>query len=94
MLLLSGLPCGDADECRELAAGSVSTTAGHKDHQRQKDNCTPFCTCACCAAPVSLQQHVLYKFERPAFAANKYPVIHISFTSSDLSSVWQPPRLS
>jgi hypothetical protein len=94
MLLLSGLPCGDADECRNPAAEGVSTTADHKDHHREKDNCTPFCNCACCTAPVSIQQPVTYKFVKPAFAVNKYPVINIRFTSSNLSSIWQPPRLS
>jgi hypothetical protein len=93
MLLLSGLPCSDADECGP-AKEKISTTSNRKDQHREKDNCTPFCNCACCAAPVSLQQPVIYRLPKPAFLAKKYPVIDINFTSSGRSAIWQPPRLS
>jgi hypothetical protein len=93
MLLLSGLPCSDADECGQTT-DQISTTSDNKDQHREKDNCTPFCNCACCAAPVAIRQPFVYKLSKPVLLAKKYPVININFTSFNLSAIWQPPRLS
>ena len=91
MLLLSCMPCGDSKDCSSPEPVSIAAgDAGHQDHS-DKENCTPFCVCACCAVPV---------FQLPVTSA-QLPLIptiqmngyhDVRFISAAHYRIWQPPK--
>lgn len=93
ILALSCLPCGDRQECNVKAEQKITASTPHQEHQHQTEACTPFCSCACCAA-ASFHQPVMYAktnglvFQKLTFYYND------DFLSYDFHSIWQPPRIS
>jgi hypothetical protein len=92
-LALSCFPCGDGQECDTKAEQKISATADHQEHQHQTENCTPFCICACCAASVFCQPVESVKTHKLELQAAKFQY-EISLISTDLHSIWQPPKIS
>ncbi|RYY71277.1 MAG: hypothetical protein EOO13_03675 [Chitinophagaceae bacterium] len=93
MLLLSCMPCNDSIDCNEDTGVSVvSKTADHNDHE-DEENCTPFCVCACCAAPV-FQAPVAFTIRKfcPRIQLNFY--LEEAFYTTSQSRIWQPPRIA
>ncbi|MBC7938093.1 MAG: hypothetical protein H7Y86_22315 [Rhizobacter sp.] len=91
MLLLSCMPCGDSSDCSvEEKVSVVLNDSDHQDHE-DEENCTPFCVCACCAAPVFQAQAVIAikKFSQQ-IVLNIYP--EEKFFSASFGNIWQPPK--
>ena len=93
MLLLSCMPCNDASDCSAEDKVTVTTADTHEDHDDDMEHCTPFCVCACCAAPaVQFHQAVLITNLVAGTSTNTYPADFIF--SNNVHTIWQPPRLS
>ncbi|MEO6732271.1 MAG: DUF6660 family protein [Ferruginibacter sp.] len=92
LLALSCVPCGDRDEAKDKAIQNISATTNHQPHQQGNEVCTPFCTCACCAASAFFQPTVSFKIPKLVF---KTVIINYetSFQSYDFHSVWEPPKI-
>ena len=95
-LALSIIPCADADACPHSTATEtylIAPQAPHSDSHTCGDLCSPFCSCACCAAialPVSFSL-----VEKPSipFAKTSFSLLAISAIASIALPVWQPPQL-
>ncbi|QNK63447.1 hypothetical protein H7F33_02745 [Pedobacter sp. PAMC26386] len=88
VLALNLVPCGDA-----MSVLNRSTQIEKAHHsERNNDNCSPFCNCACCST-ASIIKDVLV-IVTPF--ADHIPVLpaHLSgkFITVDLP-IWQPPQL-
>jgi hypothetical protein len=95
MLYMSCLPCGDANECSAKSAAKISATNNHQQHNHEKESCTPFCICSCCAAsvffvPVTKAAAV----DKVAFQSVKYPIYTVPFNAEIHYTIWQPPQIS
>ncbi|HTI08820.1 MAG TPA: DUF6660 family protein [Puia sp.] len=67
--------------------------ASHTKGQADCDDCSPFCSCSCCAS-VSLAVHIpQVGTQVPEPVARHYSFYHSSPYSTDRSAVWQPPRI-
>jgi len=88
ILLLTAQPCADAPMGRHAQDAPISKNSTNHD-----DQCSPFCTCNCCAsAMVCHVQAVDFKVTtivREHFTA--YPSLTVTQRSGD---IWQPPQLS
>lgn len=100
VLGLSVWPCADEalptnrqERGAVLIAASVPVPDPVHDHH---DACTPFCTCACCAATISIVPHVNYSVvptvELVPIATAIFQYIPVHW-ASPLSAIWQPPQL-
>lgn len=93
MLLLGCLPCGDANDC--TLDTSVAATASHNgpNHDDDKEHCSPFCVCTCCAVPIVQLQ--TSSFAAAVFADTTFKCIACNedFSSQHLHNIWQPPRV-
>jgi hypothetical protein len=92
MLGLSFMPCADEIECKEKQTTIVSTEKGHEKHQHDTENCSPFCSCACCATTVCFQQIAIYQVSKITFPLKKYSSYDFSYSSQSIANIWQPPR--
>jgi len=93
IVVLTAIPCIDRpgdDHLQKTEIGGKTDTG----HQHQDgDQCSPFCTCNCCATPV-IQQESIIQFNSTALFQEYTIAEYISvFTSDYLSSIWQPPQI-
>lgn len=92
MLALNCFPCGDGEECNVKTEQNIS--ASHQqDHEHESEACTPFCSCACCAAAGFYHPVSNTKITQLVFHAGKILYLKDNFHSYDLHSVWQPPKI-
>jgi len=92
VLALSFAPCADELECNEI----YPTESSHSKHTHEKENCTPFCICACCG------QHVVNKFNyftpqnkiKTAVIEEYKVIVNQTFISQFNANIWQPPKIS
>ncbi|MBD2701252.1 hypothetical protein IC229_11435 [Spirosoma sp. BT702] len=97
LLLLSGLPCPDA-ECHahenRAAATSPSHPADDHDHGH-KAPCSPFCHCATCLGFSTPQPFRYYvPIELPESSPARQVFTYLSPSHADVTSgIWQPPKL-
>ncbi|MVM30805.1 hypothetical protein GO755_12255 [Spirosoma sp. HMF4905] len=95
ILLLTGLPCPDA-ECHAQSDHTTSTSTSHSaDDDEHKAPCSPFCHCTTCLGfftprPLSYTLPALLN----ALAPTSQLFIYQSPNQSDVAmSIWQPPKL-
>ncbi|MFM9909219.1 MAG: DUF6660 family protein [Chitinophagaceae bacterium] len=93
MLYLSCIPCSDSIECNVKTEVKISTVANHQQHSHEKESCTPFCTCSCCAVSVFFVPFTKTPIAKEVFQSVKYPMYLISFTAEAHYSIWQPPQI-
>lgn len=94
LLYLSCQPCGDSRECNKKTEGMISATDNHQQSNHNAENCTPFCTCSCCATSVFFSSYFKTPESKAITQAEKFPLYDITFNSEVFSSIWQPPQLS
>ncbi|MBK8503564.1 MAG: hypothetical protein IPL46_15935 [Saprospiraceae bacterium] len=83
-------PCTDGETCNE----DIEASAQSHDHSEdQNDACTPFCTCHCCGASISIGQvkHLMVKGDILHFAYDFHYESGYSFDHQD--HIWQPPKV-
>ena len=90
MLTLSCVPCICEDNCADEKT-EHATAADKPD----ADNCTPFCSCACCHSVVVSLKPVLSAKKLPEFCSKlSFDSTDQDFTSYNSHNIWQPPKLS
>ena len=89
ILVLSVVPCSDVhNNCNDKKA-TTELTQNHDHQQDQDDNCSPFCTCACCSANV-----IALDFKPTQFSfSQKVAIRNFSFISNFYGNIWQPPKI-
>ena len=90
ILLLTALPCADAPVGSHEHGTPISQNASHQD---EGDQCSPFCTCNCCAAAMVCQVEAV-DFQVTTIVREHltaYPLLMVPQRSGD---IWQPPQLS
>jgi len=90
VLVQSILPCADATEVANKAKTTVSKAASQQLPQR--DDCTPFCHCSCCASFAVVQ--FTAEVKAPVAVTNIQETVHIPSNIIQVTlPIWQPPRL-
>ncbi|RYC66459.1 hypothetical protein EQG79_29205 [Spirosoma sordidisoli] len=101
LLGLSLWPCADEPLLPVGQPGiamilSASTTESDASHHHEHDQCTPFCTCACCAATITTAPQFHYSLT-PSCELIPIDVASFHYVSAPLadplSAIWQPPKL-
>ena len=93
LLALSFFPCADMDSCVETNSVLITSIENNKEDHKEKESCTPFCICACCAVPIINQTAILEINTKQEFFSVKYASININYPSQSLARIWQPPKL-
>lgn len=94
MATLSVLPCSDMhNECKDFKA-KTEFARQHNHSEDNDDNCSPFCTCSCCNAYVTVFPFQPLTLSDPSafYRAEKFSIQRCSFARGYLGNVWQPPR--
>jgi hypothetical protein len=94
MLYLSCLPCSDSKECNGKGEERISVNTNHKEHNHNKEGCTPFCTCSCCAISAFFAPYYKASDTKVAFQSVRYPLYDVALNTEVYYSIWQPPKLS
>uniref|UniRef100_UPI00373FC89A DUF6660 family protein n=1 Tax=Kaistella palustris TaxID=493376 RepID=UPI00373FC89A len=86
-------PCGDVS-ARSKDRQSTVQHDKNSEKQQHSDNCTPFCTCNCCGAQLSVVSVKLLIFPEDApIYSEKINSYHSLFQPGIPSGIWQPPQL-
>jgi hypothetical protein len=100
MLVLSCIPCSDAEALVMEQTSSIATTAksasehSDKSGQEHKDFCSPFCQCSCCALAYALPIAVLPEITMRASVSDKIFATYLQQRPVGIAiPVWQPPKL-
>jgi len=94
IMVLIAIPCVDRPEDNHLQKTEIGGNArnGHQHHDG--DQCSPFCTCNCCATPV-IYQDFNVQFDSFSVIEQRISTEYTSaIFSSHLSSIWQPPQIA
>jgi hypothetical protein len=94
MLALSFFPCGDVSECDVQRLVSISAASDHQHHSHSGEQCTPFCTCSCCAVSVVLKQVSPFELRPFKHISPSYSFYRPSHCEEISVGIWQPPKLS
>ena len=91
MLTLSCLPCVCDDDC----ANENTEQSSNHSNNKQDDNCTPFCSCACCNTLV-YNQNLSFQINKSTTFPSKlnFAIANQNFSSYNCQFIWQPPKLS
>lgn len=97
ILAVSFVPCTDnllAKGGNTLKKEITSSDKSSKDHNNSSDNCSPFCTCSCCAATAFYTPLCKAQPIKIVFKSEKYPLYNVSLSAEVYYSIWQPPKFS
>ena len=92
ILLITGLKCVDVPANDDLTK-IENSTSGSDDNHHDSDKCYPFCICDCCVTPV-IQQNNSPCTDCQEIIIQEYPVYAVSYISSLIATIWQPPKIS
>lgn len=98
LLVLSSLPCIDAD--KDVVTDAIDSVVAHsKDHSKElhSDLCSPFCVCNCCGVQVLNFTPTLVFEALPvplAYAEKPQTTYSSNLASQFVGGIWQPPQLS
>ncbi len=94
VLTLSCIQCMDFDN--SMGNANVKTVISKSDnsqHHTNTDNCSPFCTCNCCAGFTYKATDI--KIEHTVHASTKLYAVHLPSSVIEISlPIWQPPQLA
>lgn len=94
LMVLIAIPCIDRPEDHHLVNTEIGDTANSTHQHNDGDQCSPFCTCNCCATPVIYQDFGV-RFDCLTFIEKSISTEYTSVIfSCHLSSIWQPPQIS
>lgn len=92
LLSLAFFPCADVDTCIESNESLITTSTNNKEDHKEAENCTPFCICTCCAAPIIHQAIGLGETSKQTYFTTSYPSLSIHYPSHAAAAIWQPPK--
>jgi hypothetical protein len=94
LLYLSCIPCSDNEECNDKVATQLSSAEQHKNHSHEKETCTPFCTCSCCAISAFSSPLTRIVVIDMGDHSVKHPLFNVSIHAEAHYSIWQPPKVA
>lgn len=92
---LSVLPCNDImahNDHEKMDSEVIEQT--HTEDTSHEDVCTPFCTCSCCGAVLSLPSKIEYVLTKPIALSNYIFPYQLNYTFNFIKGVWHPPAYS
>ncbi len=94
IVVLTAIPCIDRPGDNHLQKTEIGDNANNSHQHSDGDQCSPFCTCNCCATPVIYQDFSI-RFDGSTLIEREISVEYTSaIFSCHLSSIWQPPQIS
>ena len=96
ILVLGAVPCSDMHNKCNTENSKTELTQNHNHQNDTNDNCTPFCTCACCSASVVALDFAPFHIKKPAefSISQKITIRNFSFVSNYFGNIWQPPKIT
>ena len=92
VLALSVMPCGDANAASEGKSKTELGKSHNEDDNSQQDDCSPFCTCTCCAG-FSINHFIASLTPIPPYESTA-AAAHLPASVLDVAlPIWQPPQL-
>ena len=94
LLVLTGLPCPDAD-CHTQGTQMARSSTSHADDPDHKAPCSPFCHCTTCAGFAAPRLFRYALPNRPDNGPTVSQTFHYQSTaySAVAFAIWQPPRI-
>jgi len=93
IVVLTAIPCIDQPDDVHIRTTEIGGHAS-TNHQHDGDQCSPFCSCNCCATPVIYQffsvQFDGFLFFEKSTATEYTSAVFFCY----LSSIWQPPQIA
>ena len=84
-------------DCTETKTESKPASE-HNDHEKDTENCSPFCICACCGSTIvsNFLFNSIISDKKQIFLSEKEKINF--YTTSSISdfcgNIWQPPKIS
>lgn len=93
VLVLSCMPCTDgAYGLNDPKANSAFSTSQNQQEESHPDDCSPFCTCNCCASFAIISYY--YQIGSLHITSVEKKAVHLPVSLSEISlPIWQPPQL-
>ncbi len=99
ILLLSCLPCGDMKDCSEVTTGRTESHAtaapdvtNHAHHDKDVEQCSPFCSCICCGQITNWRSNAIIMQPLVRVSPPKILLTAQFLQSEYTSAIWQPPK--
>ena len=93
-LVLALAPCGDARDCNENRTSELCKVEHqHEQDSHEDEDCTPLCTCSCCAATF-LVDHQTHFLGHVSLVNTVYTIHNNRPETGAIISFWQPPKIS
>ena len=92
VLAQSVVPCGDKESSTSEGKSKTELTKANNQQGDQRDDCSPFCSCSCCAGVAFLAPSMKVSF----LIAQMAPVYCGTITTHLFRvalPIWQPPQL-
>lgn len=90
ILILIAVPCIDAPIDEDTQHIELTSSNSHS-HQHHTDQCSPLCTCQCCASPLVYTENLI-QLSNFTFAQEVQSSYKSIFSTSCISPIWQPPK--
>jgi hypothetical protein len=97
LALLSVFPCSDKFEFDSKPTETQTFFSSTTEHQHETEQCSPFCSCACCGISTTNLQKVKFTFRDRKIIVDKiqlFSLYKFRYFEEISSSIWQPPKLS
>ena len=92
VLALTAIPCVDQPEDHTLQKTEITRNTTD-NHQHEDGQCSPFCTCECCASPI-IHADFNVSLDSFSFLLGRFsPEYASSLIPCYSGSIWQPPQL-
>lgn len=87
------MPCADGGNfMNEGKEKNELTKSGHQQNDTQQDDCSPFCTCTCCAG-FSINHFIAAISSIPPYESNLITLFLSTEVIEIALPIWQPPQL-
>lgn len=88
-------PCNDAKICADKKNNGTEwiAQAEHEHSAHERDVCTPFCTCTCCSAQLSLSPENNLRHGNGMLSGEFVVTYSEAFIIADHRAIWQPPKI-
>lgn len=93
MMVMILVPCRDHKVLGMSADRTQQVYAAAQGDGQADDDCSPLCTCSCCASVSPAVSIPVVEDVAPVPAAKKFHVYIAPDYYADRSAVWQPPRI-
>lgn len=86
------VPCSDAYALAKKNTDTEFVKKGADQQHEKSDECSPFCSCSCCAIPSIAQSRLTITLHPPFFPPHYPEYPRGNFIDISLP-IWQPPQL-